>query len=145
MQTCLCLISPSPSCVRHTPKPMRALKIPYPSVIQVCRTRTHSRWYRNTRTMHKGGGGGSWVAPYYGCWLSPEKAAGISRALHWDYTIISTLLDIQCTLLLNLCVRTAANQSLSDWEPPGHPAPTDPTHTGCVRWREPDHEKRQTE
>ena len=25
-----------------------------------------------------------WVAPYYGCSLSPEKAARLSRALHWD-------------------------------------------------------------
>ena len=30
----------------------------------------------------------NWVAPYYGCSLSPGKAARISRALHWDKKII---------------------------------------------------------
>ena len=30
----------------------------------------------------------NWVAPYYGCSLSPGKAAQISHALHWDKKII---------------------------------------------------------
>ena len=38
--------------------------------ISICRkmTRPHSRWYGNTKTAHRGN---MWVAPYYGCSLSP--------------------------------------------------------------------------
>ena len=45
VQTCLCL-NPL-SCVRHAPKCVRMLKIPYPS------DRHHSWWYENTKTMRK--------------------------------------------------------------------------------------------
>ena len=57
--------------------------------ISICRKivdLTASRWCENTKTLQtlRGeGGGGLWVAPYYGCSLSPGKAAGISRAFHW--------------------------------------------------------------
>ena len=40
-----------------------------------------------TRT-HGTQGGGSWVAPYYGCSVSPGKADVISHALHWDNKVV---------------------------------------------------------
>ena len=30
----------------------------------------------------------SWVAPYYGWWFSPWKAARMFRALHWDNKVV---------------------------------------------------------
>ena len=39
--------------------------------------------YGNTKTLHTGKNK-NWVAPNYGCSLSPGKAARFSRALHWD-------------------------------------------------------------
>ena len=53
-------------------------------LISICRKRVslNSRWYGNPKTRHtRGGGGGggrlggeSWVAPYYGCSLSPGES-----------------------------------------------------------------------
>ena len=40
---------------------------------------------KHENTAHRGK---NWVAPYYGCSLSPGKAAQISHALHWDKKMI---------------------------------------------------------
>ena len=71
-----------PTCVRHAPKFVRTLKIPNPSDRRKrAGPTTLSRWYGNTKTMHTGKKRKSWVAPYYGCSLSPGKAARITRAI----------------------------------------------------------------
>ena len=61
VQISLCLHDP-PSCVRHAPKFVRTLKIPYPPVVKNVGLTTGG--------MVGGGGGGRWIAPYYGCLLS---------------------------------------------------------------------------
>ena len=46
-----------------------------------------------TKTPHTGKNNkenNNWVAPYYGCSLSPGKAAQMSHALHWDKKVISS-------------------------------------------------------
>ena len=54
------------ACAQQAPKCVRALKIPYPSVIKELASQPV----------------GSWVAPYYGCSLSPRTAARYCCALH---------------------------------------------------------------
>ena len=65
--------------VRHVPKCVRTLKIQYPSVVKSVGISAGGVETRTRCTQ-----GESWVAPCYGCSLSPGKAARISRALHWD-------------------------------------------------------------
>ena len=76
-------VCPTPVCLRtHKNDHVRTLKIPQ-SMSRV--------WWitGNTNTLHTGYTFlKTWVAPYYDCSLSPEKAARISRAFHWDKKVV---------------------------------------------------------
>ena len=54
VNSCADLFVPeSPSCVRHAPKVMRTLKIPYPSVVKESRPRSQPVVWRHENTAHK--------------------------------------------------------------------------------------------
>ena len=98
------LFVPDPSlCVRHAPKCVSHVK----DRISICRKRVgftaggmetwkHVPAHRKNRKTRwrlcKQKHTNSWVArPYYGCSLSPGKAARISRVLHWEKHRLSIL------------------------------------------------------
>ena len=79
-------LTPLRQCVAHVPKFVRTLKTPYKSAVRVSQPvvwkHENTAYRRGRGGGGGGGGGGSWVAQYYGCSLSPVKAARISRALY---------------------------------------------------------------
>ena len=78
--------------------------------ISICRERVGLTAGRmETRKRGIQGGKQSWVAPYHGCSLSQEKAARISRALHWDKKVIISNLTyiwrIKALIIVNAKVK----------------------------------------
>ena len=73
---CRCVVCPTPRVYTHAYE-RRRTHVKGPEV------HVRVRWITETR-KHCTQKNNNWLAPFYGCSLSPGKATRMSRALHWD-------------------------------------------------------------